>query len=155
VTVCTRDRACLFGHVMNGEMHLNEAGEVTREQWLRTAQMRPNVELDAFMIMPNHLHGIVAIHERCRGTLQRAPTQTERFGQPTSNSIPTIVRLFKSATAKRINQMRGAPGTPVRLRNYYEHVVRNEAELMAIREYIQANPARWDDDENNPAFVEG
>ena len=153
VTVCTRGRACLFGHVLNGEMHPNDAGEVVREQWLRTAQMRPNVELDAFMIMPNHLHGIVVIHETCRGTLQRAPTQTERFGQPTSNSIPTIVRLFKSATTTRINVARGAPGTPIWQRGYYEHVVRNDAELTAIREYILANPAQWDEDENNPDFV--
>ena len=62
---------------------------------------------------------------------------------------------FKSVTAKSINQVRGAPGAPVWQRNYYEHVVRNEAELMAIREYVVGNPARWDDDENNPAFVEG
>ena len=79
--------------------------------------------------------GIVVIHEQCRGTLQRAPTQTERFAQPTSNSIPTIVRLFKSATTTRINVARGAPGTPVWQRGYYEHVIRNEAELTAIREY--------------------
>ncbi|MBN2099560.1 MAG: transposase [Dehalococcoidia bacterium] len=111
------------------------------------------MELDAFTIMPNHLHGIVVIHEQCRGTLQRAPTQTERFARPTSNSIPTIVRLFKSATTTRINVLRGAPGMPVWQRGYYEHVVRNEQELTAIRQYIQANPAQWDEDENNPDFA--
>jgi REP element-mobilizing transposase RayT len=113
------------------------------------------VELDAFTIMPNHLHGVVIIRESCRGTLQRALTQTERFAQPTSNSIPTIVRLFKSATTLRINVLRGAPGAPVWQRGYYEHVVRNEQELMAIREYILSNPARWDEDENNPDFAKG
>lgn len=122
VTICTWNRAILFGHAMNGEMHLNEAGEVVREQWLRTAKVRPNVELDTFVIMPNHLHGTIVIHEQCRGTLQRAPTQTERFAQPTSNSIPAIVRLFKSAATVRINIQRGTPGTPVWQRGYYEHV---------------------------------
>lgn len=112
--------------------------------------MRPDVELDTFMVMPNHLHGVVVIHEPCRGTLQRAPTQTERFGQQTSNSIPTIVRLFKPATTKCINLLRGTPGTPVWQRGYCEHVVRTEQELTAIREYFIGNPARWDDDENNP-----
>jgi len=82
VTVCTRGRACLFGHVVNGELHLNDAGEIAREQWLHTAQMRPNVELDAFTIMPNHLHGIVVIHEQCRGIRLRRTTCPYRNRDP-------------------------------------------------------------------------
>jgi REP element-mobilizing transposase RayT len=74
----------------------------------------------------------------------------ERFGKPTSNTIPTIVRLFKSATTCRINALRLTPGAPVWQRNYYEHVVRNDAEWDRIRDYIAANPGRWRDDAENP-----
>jgi putative transposase len=161
VTVCTRDRVCLFGHVMNGEMHLNEAGEVARQEWFNTAAIRPYVRLNEneCVVMPNHMHAIVWIVDNGVGATGRSPLRLPSCASspngPKHASIGAIMAGFKSATAKRINQMRGAPGTPVWLRNYYEHVVRNEAELMAIREYIQANPARWDDDENNPAFVEG
>ncbi|MGQ9494511.1 MAG: transposase, partial [Anaerolineae bacterium] len=90
-----------------------------------------------------------------RAPTQRAPTQRaltmERFGKPTSDSIPTIVRLFKSATTKRINEMRGLPGSPVWQRNYYEHIIRNEESLHRIREYILTNPLRWAVDRENPA----
>jgi len=78
ITIVTQDRACLFGDLSNGIMRLNEYGEIVREEWLRTAQMRSTVALDAFVIMPNHLHGIIALHEHTtpdgRGTLQCAPT---------------------------------------------------------------------------------
>jgi REP element-mobilizing transposase RayT len=104
--------------------------------------------------MPNHVHGIIILHERTtpdgsRGTLQRAPT-LEHFGKPTSNSIPTIVRLFKSATTKRINIARTMPGIAVWQRNYYEHIVRDEGSLNRIREYIETNPWQWAVDRENP-----
>jgi putative transposase len=151
VTVCTRDRVCLFGHVVNGEMHLNDAGQIAQRCWEEIPHHFPLVELDAFVIMPNHAHGVIVVPGR--GTACRAPT-SEQFGKPSVGSVPTIVRSYKSSVTRGINLVRGAPGTPVWQRNYYEHVVRNKAELAAIREYMQANPARWDDDENNPAFVD-
>uniref|UniRef100_A0A7C4RTW2 Transposase n=1 Tax=Desulfatirhabdium butyrativorans TaxID=340467 RepID=A0A7C4RTW2_9BACT len=147
ITVCTHDRICLFGDIMDGEMRLNDIGRIVHDEWLHTADIRPNVELDAFVVMPNHFHGIIVLHGR--GTLQRAPT-VEQFGKPTSNTIPTIVRLFKSAVTKRINEMRGSPGVPIWQRNYYEHVIRKDESLNRIREYIMTNPIHWDDDEENP-----
>jgi REP element-mobilizing transposase RayT len=153
----------LFGEVTNGKMRLNRLGEIVHEEWFKTADMRANVELDAFVIMPNHIHGIIEIHaDDRRGTLQRAPTKQrvptkqhphtiERFGKPTSNSIPTILRLFKSAVTKRINKMRGTPGLPVWQRNYYEHIIRNDDELARIREYIVDNPLKWELDRENPS----
>ena len=81
-------------------------------------------------------------------------TTSEQFGKPSVGSIPTVVRSYKSSAARHVNLLHTAPGSPGWQRGYYEHIVRNEAELMAIREYVLANPARWDDDENNPAFVE-
>jgi REP element-mobilizing transposase RayT len=83
VTVCTRGRACLFGHVLNGEMHLNEAGEIVASVWHGLPERFPGMEPDAFVVMPNHVHGVIVIHEQCRGTLQRAPTpgiRTTRTG---------------------------------------------------------------------------
>ena len=149
VTICVHQRAMLFGRVVDGKMTLNKLGEIVREEWCRTAELRPNVELDAFVIMPNHIHGIIILRDDRRGTLQRAPTTSqhvpmiERFGKPTSNSIPTIIRLFKSATTKRINGLRGTPGARVWQRNYYERIIRNQRELDAIRRYIIENPQRW------------
>jgi len=157
ITICTHNRQCLFGKVVNGEMLLNALGEIVRDEWRHTAEIRPNVGLDAFVIMPNHIHGVIVIHaDTRRGTLQRAPTieqhvpTTEQFGKPTSNSIPTIIRLFKSAVTKRINEMRGTPGIPVWQRNYYEHIVRNDGELNRIRKYIINNPLKWEFDHENP-----
>jgi putative transposase len=145
VTVCTRDRGCLFGAIVGGEMRLNEYGMAVHGEWLNTPQLRENAALDASMIMPNHFHGIVIITDG-RGTARRAPT--EEFGKPVAHSVPTIIRAFKSASTKRINGMRKTPGAPVWQRNYYEHVIRNETELNAIREYILANPSNWTTDEN-------
>jgi REP element-mobilizing transposase RayT len=87
--------------------------------------------------------------QKRRGTLQRAPT-VEQFGKSISNSIPTIVRLFKATTTKQINRIRNTPGVPVWQRNYYEHVLRNEADLNEIREYIITNPLKWALDRENP-----
>lgn len=148
VTVCTRDREWLFGDIVDGEMCLNPLGVAVHQEWSRTAQLHENVELDAFTIMPNHVHGIVIITQG-RGTACRAPT--EAFGRPVPNSLPTILRAFKSASTKRINEMRKAPVTPVWQRNYYEHMIRIHTELNAIRQYLLANPAKWATDENyNP-----
>ncbi len=127
-------------------MHLNSQGEIVVEEWLKTGTMRPRVRVDSFVVMPNHLHGILVIrNDDGRGTLQRAPT-VECFGRPTSDSIPTMIRLFKSATTKRINMMRGIPGASIWQRNYYEHIIRDEEELNQIREYIAYNPSQWDND---------
>jgi len=149
VTVCAQDRICLFGDIMNGEMRLNDAGKIVHDEWLRTADIRSNVELDVFVVMPNHFHAIILLHPDGRGTLQRAPT-VEQFGKPTSNTIPTIVRLFKSVSTKRINEIRHTPGAAIWQRNYYEHIIRNDESLNRIREYIMTNPIRWEADEENP-----
>jgi len=101
-------------------MVLNQFGE----------DIRKNLMLDEFIAMPNHMHGIIIIVDG-RGTLQRAPT-FEQFGKPVSNSIPTIIRLFKSTTTKQINELSKTPGIPLWQRNYYEHIIRNENELNKI-----------------------
>ena len=148
VTVCTRKRECVFGEVADGVMVANDAGRVVAEEWHRTFAVRNNSAMDEYVVMPNHFHGIVVLHDR-RGTARRAPTM-EGFGAPIAGSIPTIVRAFKSAVTKRINGLCGTPGASVWQRGYYEHIIRNENEWCRIRRYIAENPACWGDDTENP-----
>jgi len=155
ITLCIQNRQCLFGQIMEGEMELNEYGQIVQAEWLKTAQIRTNLVMDEFIAMPNHVHGIIVINNPRRGTMHRAPTPIiEQFGKPVSNSIPTIIRGFKSAVTTRINKMRNTPAIQVWQRNYYEHVIRNEIDLEEIREYIQKNPLKWLEDENHPANME-
>jgi len=159
ITICTHNRQFLFGNIVDGEIMLNKFGELVKTEWQKTGIIRPNIVIDAFVIMPNHLHGILIINDEfCYGrdTLQRVSTigrktnennQIEQFGKPTKNSIPTIVRLFKSTTTKQINQIRQTPGIPVWQRNYYEHIIRDTDDLSRIRHYIANNPKNWKNDE--------
>ncbi len=157
VTICTRKRVCLFGDVVDGEMRLNALGDVVRDEWFRTAELRPYVRLDEreFVVMPNHIHGIIwivgddTVGDDTVGAQRRcAPTRKPNV---TPGSLGAIVRSFKSAVTKRINALRGTPGAPLWQRNYYEHIIRNEEALQRIREYIANNPLRWGQDLENPA----
>lgn len=173
VTIVTHQRECLFGEIVNGEMCLNNLGKVIKQQWEKLAARFVFVELGAFVVMPNHIHGVIIIHDR-RGTAKngnqnniethrcaptaemqnnaepfhRAPT-AEQFGKPVAGSIPTIIRSYKSAVTLRINLMRRTEGQPVWQSNYYEHVIRNQADWEQINAYIEANPFRWDEDNEN------
>jgi putative transposase len=149
LTLCTHERGYLFGSIENEVVKLSDSGMIVKAEWLRTAQLRSDVELDEFIIMPNHMHAIIAL---CRGASRRAPTR-EGFGKPVAGSLPTIVRLFKSSSARRINELRRTPGAPVWQRNYYEHVIRDQKELERIRDYIRLNPTRWPADEENPTNI--
>jgi putative transposase len=178
ITIVTKNRECLFGEIADGEMRLNEFGMIARAEWLKTAEIRHEIALDEFVIMPNHIHGIIHILPRdCDDGVgarrrraptvninaptanwnaptenRRAHTLTEQFGKPVSGSIPTIIRAYKSATTNRINKFRENAGAPVWQRNYYEHIVREDDDLARIREYVRYNPAGWVKDDENPAF---
>ena len=152
LTICTYGKICLFGDVVDCKMCLNEYGMAVRDEWLKTAILRPHIELDEFIVMPNHIHGIIFIEaSNTRGTACRAPA--ERFGNPTAHSIPTIVRSFKSAATKNINIRRRTPGVALWQRNYFERVIRNEEELASIREYVAFNASKWFDDAENPCRI--
>ena len=160
VTICTHNRRSeksfapyLFGEIVDGEMVLNDVGRLVAKCWRDIPAHFPHVELDEFIVMPNHVHGILLI-ANCRGTACRAPTG-ERFGKPIGGSLPTIVRSFKSAATKRINERRNEPGMKFWQRNYYEHIIRNEGELSDIREYIVNNPLKWEFDRENPNIIVG
>jgi putative transposase len=179
VTICTHDRACLFGQVVEGEMVLNEIGKIAEQEWLNTPEKRPNVVLDEFIVMPNHVHGIIII-DNSVGAYRNTPRQDDpsprqddpspRQDDPSprqdgrtsesqapfrspSGTLGAIVRGFKSASTKQINIYRNTPGIPVWQRNYYEHIIRNADAHNRIRAYIVNNPRRWPQDEENPAIT--
>ncbi len=147
VTICLQDKRCLFGNVRGNKMILNNIGLIVEMEWKRTAQLRQNIILDEYIIMPNHIHGIIVLNNKHdgRGTMHRAPTM-EQFGKPVPGSIPTIIRSFKSAVTKNINKIRNTPEVPVWQRNYYEHIIRDENDLNRIRTYIHDNPLKWTED---------
>jgi len=131
-------------------MQLNELGKIVREEWLRAPQIRAGIQLDAYVVMPNHIHGIlVFLGEARRGVLPCAPTT---FRSP-SRTLGAVVRGFKGAVTKRINERRGTPDAPLWQRNYYEYVIRGGEDLLRVREYIYLNPARWEEDENHPKML--
>lgn len=155
ITICCQDRICRFGHVENRKMVLNEYGNIANDEWMKTPEIRPNVKLHEFVVMPNHIHGIIQLLDIggelhspdndceshspdnegvCKTPLPRSPSQT----------IGAIVRGYKSSVTKQINLL-GAFDTPNKLwqRNYHEHIIRNEKSYQRISEYIINNPAKW------------
>jgi len=135
VTICTHHKQTIFGQVTSGTMVLNPYGQHAERTWMNIPQHFQSVLLDEFIVMPNHMHGIVFIdRERARhaSPLQQAP------------SLGAVIGSFKSAAARDINRQRATPGEPVWQRNYHEHVIRNEKTLSEIREYIANNPLKWE-----------
>lgn len=157
ITCVTWQRLHLFGEIANGNLKLSKLGELAKKEWDHLAKRFPWIELDEFVVMPNHIHGIIVIHDvGARGSLKRgtnlgpprAPTQ-ERFSVPVAGSIPTIIRSFKSSVTQLWKIHSNQNSTRVWQRNYYEHVIRNDLEWEHIRSYIQTNPQNWADDEEN------
>ena len=141
ITIVTQSRECLFGNIVHGDMKLNNIGLIVKDEWVKTAEIRNNIELDRWVVMPDHFHGIIVVSNG-RGTARRAPT-VEQFGKPVVGSVPTIIRSFKSAVTNRVNKMYQTPGGKLWQRNYWEHIIRTNDELIRIREYILQNPINW------------
>ena len=151
ITICTQDRAFLFGEVVDGEMRLNEYGRIAWGCWKEIPLHFPQAELDAFVVMPNHVHGIIVIAGVGATHASPLPLSSDaRPRGPQRQSVSSIVGSFKSAVTRRINEYRCTPGAPVWQRNYYEHIIRDEKSLNRIREYIVTNPMRWAVDNENP-----
>jgi putative transposase len=148
VTIVTKSRSCLLGDIVDEEMRLNNSGHAVQEIWENLVEHYARIELDAFVVMPNHIHGIIVI--TVGAGLRPAPTPAPTRRQ---YGLPEIVRAFKSFSARRINEIRQSPGVPIWQRNYFEHVIRNEESLNHIRQYILDNPARWAFDRENPTVT--
>ncbi|MDB9537993.1 transposase [Dolichospermum planctonicum CS-1226] len=173
ITICCYQRECLFGNIINSQIILNNFGQFIKEEWLKSAEIRKEIEFDDFVIMPNHFHGIVIINQEINsdfmkndvdfqdnnvGANCRSPLGQIQLSRPKISmkpkSISSLIAGFKSATTKKINIIRNTPQNPVWQRNYYDHIIRNDESLARIREYVQNNPLSWENDQlhpNNPS----
>lgn len=143
VTICVQNKECIFGKINDGKMILNDIGKIIDLYWNKSLNHFKNIELDKYQIMPNHMHGIIVINNigSSRGEVI-SPLQI-------SEQCPTlgkIIAYFKYQSTKHINQIRKIPGIKLWQRNYYEHVIRNENDLYRIRQYIEDNPLKWEND---------
>lgn len=161
VTVCVQNRECLLGDVVGDAVVRHGSGGLVQSCWEDLRQRFPGLELDAFVVMPNHVHGIIVIDPvgaglalpdmegavTVAGAASSAPTDNVRPGGPT---LGDIMRAFKSISAIAVNRHLGRRGQPLWQRNYYEHIIRDEEELNHIRDYIIHNPLQWMLDRENP-----
>jgi putative transposase len=161
ITICCYQKQCLFGEVVDGTMWLNKLGQIVAEEWLKSPQLRQEIELDEWVVMPNHFHGIVIFNNTTKpvgaqGIAPLNPLMTTP--KPSSTNIPqrkpkslgSFVAGFKMAVTKRVNILRETYGVSVWQRNYYEHIIRNQESLDKIRQYVQNNPLSWHLDQLNP-----
>jgi putative transposase len=159
LTLCAWQRACVFGDIVDGQMQLNDWGRVAADCWTSIPAHFEHAALDEWVVMPNHLHGILVITggatQSVGATHWVAPTMRPTTSVtppgPRPGSIGAILAQYKSVVTKRINGLRATAALPVWQRNYYDHIVRNDPELNAIRQYIRHNPAKWALDRDNAA----
>lgn len=144
ITIVTDNRDTLFGDILNDEMILTTEGEIATQCWLAIPNHHPQVELDLFVVMPNHIHGILLVV----GDSESKSVVAGKCRSP-SRTIGSIVRGFKIGVTKGIRAIDASK--EVWQRNYYEHIIRDEDYLDRIREYILANPRQWQFDKENPA----
>ena len=171
ITICVMGRQHLFGQVVNKEMILNQLGQIAYNEWLNTPQLRPNVSLDVFVIMPNHIHGIILINDmdapgkgESNSPLILNEPSTPQMNSPLilnepdtgecnsprrefkspSNNIGAIIRGYKSSVTKQINSLNY--DSFAWQRNYYEHIIRNDLAYQRISAYIINNPSKWNED---------
>ena len=176
VTCCIERRKRILGTVRCGVMHLSDAGHAVADAWQRLPAHYPHVQLDAFVVMPDHVHGIIVLvpddgWDMVAGrsgasddghgtgqvgaglrpapavpTLRPSPDAPGPPTRPRRHALPEIVRAFKSFSARAINQHQGTPGARVWQRNYFERIIWSQHQLEATRRYIRNNPAKWGDD---------
>ncbi len=169
ITICVQNRACLFGHIENGKMILNHAGQLVENEWLKISQRFPNVRLHQYVVMPNHFHAILQIvtnppvgatlvvahddvvaHDKsAQQTHNRATTRVAPTGK--NNTLGDMVGAFQSiVTVEYIRGVKNLEWKPFNgklwQRNYWEHIIRNDNSYQRISNYIQNNPLNWMDD---------
>jgi REP element-mobilizing transposase RayT len=158
VTLCTWQRECLFGEIHADEMQLSAAGKVAAYYWKRIPVHFPTTSLDEWIIMPNHLHGIIIlgtgdasagqdIRQGIRFSADASPLQPQRPIGTASGSLGAILQNYKSITSRKINPLEGSQSSTVWQRNYYDHIIRDEQEWERISAYIRTNPTHWKDDQ--------
>jgi REP element-mobilizing transposase RayT len=150
VTICIRNRESLFGEVSRGAVHLTALGEIVKACWLGLPEHYPTLVLDEFMLMPDHVHGIIILQDQ-RAGLRPAPTKDGHL--MSLPSLSEIVRAFKTFSSREMNRARGRFGICNWQRGYYERIIRNLREADLIREYIAHNPLHWESGESDDDFL--
>lgn len=173
ITICTNKKENIFGEIINDLMVLNEKGKIIQNEWEKTNQIRPEIIIDEYIIMPDHIHGIIIISnpvgvnrnspqidnnspsvsnspqiDNNPPNVSNTPQMLENINrqnklQSPKKTIGSIVRGFKSTTTKQINLIRNTYDESLWQRDYYDRIIRDEEELNAIRKYIQNNPLNW------------
>jgi REP element-mobilizing transposase RayT len=152
ITICCQDKAQLFGEIMNGEMILNECGEIADKCWMEIPEHFPNVELHEYIIMPNHVHGIIEIKFKSNvptvipsvATVATVGANNHSPLRSPSKTIGSMVRGFKIGVTKWMRQNTNV--YDVWQRNYYDNIIRNDQSYQRISNYIQNNPKNWKED---------
>ena len=182
VTICSYGKQCIFGSVVGEQMRENDNGRIVREQWFDTVRIRPQMELDAFIVMPTHMHGILwilgpkgehilwdsgyvipdlvgpnsvgpgpnAVRPYVHGASQPKTGPANPIPSMRPRSLASWASGFKSAVTSRIRKLWNNPSAAVWQEDYFERIIRDEEELLNIREYILSNPLRWKMDRENP-----
>jgi REP element-mobilizing transposase RayT len=148
ITICTYNRKNIFGDIIHEEMQLSQMGTIVQRYWKDIPDHFQNVELDDYIIMPNHIHGIIILNNPV-GAIHESPLPMNQL-QRRKMTLSKIIGRFKMITAKEINILYNTVGSHVWQRNYYEHIIHNDKELNNIRDYITDNPLKWHLDEENP-----
>jgi putative transposase len=152
VTICSFQKQSIFGTVESGRVRLSPVGEIARACWVDIPNHFPGVKVDTFIVMPNHMHGILAIEQRARRAVPlRNDERLEAFREPVPGSVPTMVRSYKSSVTKLVRDSVGDRAMQVWQSNYFERVLRNGEEFSNASRYILENPAMWHLDTNYPS----
>jgi len=156
ITICTANRECLFGQIEKHKMILSPIGEIVIREWHKSFEIRLELFCDSYIIMPNHLHGILRIENNidnnivqthgCASLPSPPPHNKSGIAYRSPRSISSFVAGFKSSATKNINQYRETPGSPVWQSRFHDHIIRNNAEYQRIRNYIENNPKNWHQD---------
>lgn len=160
ITIVTANRIARFGEILEGRIHLNPLGQTVQREWQHLSGRFPGWIFDAFVVMPNHVHGLLILEESPLGRARRGDSTTKPETVPLRpysknevvlpDSVGAIVRAFKSSTSLRYNRMQGVGPGLLWQRNCHDHIVRSDAEFNQIYSYIENNPAQWEQDRENP-----
>jgi len=149
VTICTKDRFPWFGEIYNSAMILNESGSFINQTWKNIPNYYNNVYIDKYVIMPNHIHGIIHIQYNPANRpvgVGHCPTPTGRPPTGHYGLLSKIINGFKNTVTKHIRKNMGIVSFQWQ-RSFYDRIIRSQNELYIVRKYIRNNPARWDKDE--------
>jgi REP element-mobilizing transposase RayT len=154
ITINTKNHICWFGDIINNKIILNQLGKIVEQCWVEIPNHYPSVELDEYVIMPNHIHGIVIISKSGKRRDVACNVSTNKFSKisPKPGSLSVIIRSFKSAIAKQIHEI--SYGKFAWQPRFYDRIIRNEKELYNIKKYIEQNPLKWEIEKHIPENIE-